>query len=337
MVGKDVGIGPDQAQAAVLQVVAQRPVAEQVVGWQRRWWRRGGRAGHRVEAPAQLGGRGVRCDDGLQRVDRRAVPVAVEERLQWRHHEADDESVDVDEVLCRTAQEILVGDVAPAEHGHRAIGDEQFVVHAVVDALPVTHRGDEARHLAAVALHDEGVEDAHLDVGVRCKGLQQSVLPGGVVVVDQQPHAHAALRGVTQRTQQPAAGVVVLEVVVLQVQRHLRAPRQLHPRVQRIAAQWHQAQPGMQRVGPVGAGHAAQRRLHGQRNGFAGGGLTVDRRQAGAGRQRAGQQWQQQGLPRPGRQPTRVGAHAHVWRQSPGSAVVLRRQAGGQRPTAPAS
>ena len=96
----------------------------------------------------------------------RAVPVGVEDVGELRHHRADDEGVHVDEVVGHAAHEVFVGDVAPAGDDHRAVGDEQLVVHAVVDAPEVAER---RRVLArqAVAAAAERIEEAHLDVRER--------------------------------------------------------------------------------------------------------------------------------------------------------------------------
>ena len=55
-----------------------------------------------------------------------------------RHH------VEIDEIVVRIAREILIPDVAAAGDGERIVGDEQLVVHAVIDAPNVVRRGDEA-------------------------------------------------------------------------------------------------------------------------------------------------------------------------------------------------
>ena len=91
------------------------------------------------------------------------------------------------------AQEILVGHVAPADHRHGAVGDEQLVVHAVVHAPNRPPRRAKRADLAA-RTPAEGVEQAHLHVRVAARASNSSSVPVGVEVVDQQPHAHAAMR-----------------------------------------------------------------------------------------------------------------------------------------------
>ena len=102
-------------------------------------------------------------DDRLDGIDLRAVPVGVEERGELRDNRAHDERVHVDEIVGHAAHEILVGDVAASCHHHRAIGDEKFVVHAMVEPSEIRERSgvftEQALPTAA-----ERIEQAHLDV-----------------------------------------------------------------------------------------------------------------------------------------------------------------------------
>jgi hypothetical protein len=80
-----------------------------------------------------------------------------------------------------------------------AVGDEQLVVHAVIQAAgsraatPCTCPAMPCRAAA------ERVEQPHLDVGDRREGAQQLVAADGVQVVDQQPHAHARVCAASRR------------------------------------------------------------------------------------------------------------------------------------------
>ena len=90
--------------------------------------------------------------------------------------------------------------------------------------------------------------------------------PGGVQVVDQQAHADAAHAGVAQRAQHVAAGPVVVDLVVLDVERALRAARELDPRGERVLARRHEPEAGQLAVGRRRIDDAAERRLRGRRN-----------------------------------------------------------------------
>ena len=62
---------------------------------------------------------------------------------------------------------------------------------------------------------EKGVEQADLDVGMGVEGGEDVVHAVGVVVIQQEAHAHAALGGLEQLAQQlPACGVVVPDVVL---------------------------------------------------------------------------------------------------------------------------
>jgi hypothetical protein len=104
---------------------------------------------------------------------------------------------------------------------------------------------------------------------------------------------------------------VILEVVVLHVERHLGAARELHPGVEREQAERHQAEPGDLGRRHRALGDAAERRLGAERNRFAGDRLAVDGGQRGAGAesQHGREQQARAGEPAPGRV-----IHAHMRR-----------------------
>ena len=313
MVGEHIGVTPVQAEPAEVEFFGNRPVTQDVVAGQRSGWRRLLGAGLLFEPGPQPGIAALAARDRMNGVDRVAVPVTIKRALQRPEHEADREGIDVDEVLCRTAQVIFIRHIAPADHRHRAVGDEQLVVHAMVDPPPLAHRGKEAPDLPAFAGAAERIEDAHLDVLVRGEGEEHFVLTlAGVEVVDQQPHAHTPIGGVAQRAQQPAAGFVHLEVVVLNVERHLGAARQLHPCVERKRAQRHEPETRMVFDRPVAAGDAPERGGLGQWNRLAGDGRTVDDGQAAAARQQQDAEGGAHSAPR-----AAPGGHGHRPGHSP--------------------
>ena len=224
---------------------AERAVAEHV-GLGRVGGRRGRQGGdRRVERLRARRLVAERLADRLDRVDDLAVPVAVEDL----RHRADDgahhERVHVDEVRVGGAQEVLVGDVAAARHRHHAVGDEELVVHAVVEPAEVEDRRRVAAADAAAAVAAERIEEAHLDVRERRQAAQQRVGVGRVEVVDEEADAHAAQARVAQRGHEEAPGRVVLEHVVLDVERGRRALRELDPGVERVGAERQQANAGL--------------------------------------------------------------------------------------------
>ena len=183
-----------------------------------------------------------------RRIDVRAVPVGVEDVRELRNDGADDQRVHVDEIVGRAAHEVLVGDVAATGDDDHAVGDEELVVHPVVEALEVEQRrGELGQEPAAPAA--ERVEQPHLDVRERGEPDEQRVAAGRVEIVDEQAHAHAALRGVAHIAQQQVPGLVVVDMVVLQVERPRGAPGEFDPRVERIRAQWQQPEAGQSGFG----------------------------------------------------------------------------------------
>src|SRR5438445_432511 len=82
---------------------------------------------------------------------------------------------------------------APADDGSLIVGGERLVVHAPVEALEVREIAQEAPPSDL-----ERVEQPNLDVRVRVERGEHGIETGGVVVVEQQPHSYAPLRGATQ-------------------------------------------------------------------------------------------------------------------------------------------
>ena len=166
----------DELQRVPRQAGAERGRTD-VLG-RHRHVRPGVGAGHVVEDRAVDLGRGRpatgRERDRLDGIDRGAVPVQVEPGVQLGHGAAGEHHVEVDEVVLRAAQEVFVGEVAAADDRHRAVSDEQLVVHAVVQPLEVEREREQAAGRRA-ALGHERVEQAHLDVRRGRQAEQQAV------------------------------------------------------------------------------------------------------------------------------------------------------------------
>ena len=236
-----------------------------------------------VEPASQVVGRERARRYRLERQRVPTVPVAVEQRRQARQHRADNERVEVDEVDAVALHEVFVSDVASAGNRHGAVGDQQLVVHAPVDAAEVEQRGRKAPAKAASSGRKR-VEQAQLDVRVRGEAGQQLVLSRGVEIVEQQANAHAAPRGVAQQAEEGAAGFVVVDVIALHVERMAGAAHQLQPSVQRHLAAGHEVKaaqrgvglgrsscPDQRRRGVRRQRHCARTRRLGRQAGAAGG------------------------------------------------------------------
>ena len=65
------------------------------------------------------------------------------------------------------------------------------------------------------------IEDPHLDVGMLAQMHEAPVLARGVQIVDQHSHPHAAIRGTAHVLQQDPRGLILVNDVVLNVERPL--------------------------------------------------------------------------------------------------------------------
>lgn len=92
--------------------------------------------------------------------------------------------------------EVFVADVAPADDAGAVVGGEGFVVHTTVYA------GEVGKVAQRTPFADEKwVEQADLDVGMGVEGGEDVVHAVGVVVIQQEAHAHAALGGLVELLQ----------------------------------------------------------------------------------------------------------------------------------------
>ena len=142
--------------------------------------------------------------------------------------------------------EVLVADVAPADDRRLAVGGERLVVHAAVrpgEVGQVTEpRG---------ARITNGLKSRTSMSRVRIERGERRVEAGGVVVVEQQPHAHAAVGRRAQRSSNSSVpDHVLVPDVVLDVERAfggLGQPHARRERVARVGQRIHAGQPGMRR------------------------------------------------------------------------------------------
>ena len=173
-----------------------------------------------------------------QRLDRHreaVVPVLVEAVRQLRDHGAADNEVEVAELDGRARLEVLVADVAPAGDRHRVVADQQLVVHPVVEA-PALEQEFSAAQEREMAPRDVRIVDADLDVGMRGERSDHRAGVEGLCVVQKQPHAHAAVRGLQQRFEQQLPGVVLLQDEVLDVECPLGTRGDAHPHREAVLA-----------------------------------------------------------------------------------------------------
>ncbi len=162
--------------------------------------------------------------DPVGRIRGVAVPIEIEcpgdfaRDAPRRHH------IEVHEERPLAGAEILVADVATPHDRELRVRGEGLVVHPAVQPLEM---GDVAeRFEAAVRVR---VVETNLDVGVRVENGEDRVQPLDAVVVEQHPHAHAALGGIPELLEQEEPGDVGMPDVVLHVERALRRAREHDP------------------------------------------------------------------------------------------------------------
>src|SRR5204863_21693 len=95
-----------------------------------------------------------------------AVPVRVESGRQLLHDGPGRDDVHVAEVELRIHAEVRIGDVAATHDGDLVVGDEELVVHAVIQAAELQKEIDAPAEAQRVASAD-GVVELDLDVRVR--------------------------------------------------------------------------------------------------------------------------------------------------------------------------
>jgi hypothetical protein len=71
-------------------------------------------------------------EDGLHRISLWAVPVDVEDAGELTNDGTHREYVHVDEVAGRATRKVFIGDVAPPHDSHHAVGDEELVMHPMI-------------------------------------------------------------------------------------------------------------------------------------------------------------------------------------------------------------
>ena len=139
------------------------------------------------------------------------------------------------------------------------------------------------REANAAASRRQRIEQAHLDVRNCGEAAEQLILDARVKIVDQQADANAALGRVAQLAQELQADAVVMEVVVLNVERERGTPRQRESPVQGEVAgrQQTEARFAGARLVQAGVCEHTQRGLVGVGEGRRGD-LRLSRRQARA-------------------------------------------------------
>src|SRR3546814_14553463 len=93
-----------------------------------------------------------------------AVPEAVEGLRSLAGDGTEAEGIEIAEAELRRQAEVFVADVAAAKDDGTVVGDQQLVVHALVDAVQMLDGLEQLPHQRALA---PGFEDTHVEFRMR--------------------------------------------------------------------------------------------------------------------------------------------------------------------------
>ena len=248
LVGERNGGPPNKTETSRVEISSDRRAPEHILGWNCDRHHLFAVVDEMVEVFSRLVRVRQFAEDDVDRIGLATVPVCVEDGGKLRHDGTDDQDVHVDEVARRASRKVFVGDVPAAHDGNRTVRDEELVVHPVVEPpeFPKRRRVSTRHALARTA---KRIEEAHLDVGKGRQPAKHRVSAHGVQIVDQQPHAHAAQRRVAQVAHQEATGAIVLDQVVLDVERVAGPADKLDPGIERVETIRQKPKPRQRRFG----------------------------------------------------------------------------------------
>ena len=121
-------------------------------------------------------------------------------------------------------------------------------MHPVVQACEIGERRQVFAN-GALSCAAKRIEQAYLHIRERRQAAKHRVATCRVKVVHQQPHPHAAQCRVTQVAHQQAAGAIVLDQVVLDVERVAGPADKLDPGIERVETIRQKPKPRQRRFG----------------------------------------------------------------------------------------
>ena len=132
-----------------------------------------------------------------------------------RQHLADREYINIQK-FHRGFCKVTVGNVAATGDHRQAVGNQQLVMHTVVDPPQIRRLLQRTPDPAAPFYR---VEHAYLHVLVAIQCQYPGIDHAGAEIIHQQAHAHPAIRRLEQQTGEQVADAVVFKDVVLEVER----------------------------------------------------------------------------------------------------------------------
>ena len=155
---------------------------------------------------------------GLARNRQVVIPEFVKALLHGSDGCADCEYIVVGELGVGVDLEVLIADVASAGQGDGLVGNEQLVVHPVVESGMVGEILEVAKQ-AHVATIGPRVVNANFDVGYAGEIEESFVAGHGVSVIYEDAYADAACGRALQSRPNSRAGLITSEYVVLKIER----------------------------------------------------------------------------------------------------------------------
>ena len=117
----------------------------------------------------------------------------------------------------RVDLKVLIADIASADKRDRVVDEQQFAVHAIVEARSGEDEFDRTDQFNMSAIH-ERMEYPNLDLWVGFQRRDALIAFKGVPVIDQHAHAYSAVGSAQHGVGQQLTGLVLTKNKVLQIE-----------------------------------------------------------------------------------------------------------------------
>ncbi len=129
----------------------------------------------------------------------------------------------------------MIADVTAADERHRVVGDQQFIVHSIVEPPRVESEVQLAQQPRVPSII-KWIENSHLDGRMAQKPQDLLIAGDRVTVIDEHANAHSAIRRAPKALGQHAAGFVAAKNIVLKIESSLSGIDQLHSELESVHA-----------------------------------------------------------------------------------------------------
>ena len=156
------------------------------------------------------------------------IPVPVEAARHRRHQRSDRQHIQIDVIAVIGLAEIRIAQIASAHNPRDVICQKQLVVHAMLQPRKILQRRQRTQ-LAHAAPRRQRIEQPHLHIRHKRQLQHLRILALGMQIIQQDAHPHPARRRLANCRQQYAGPRIVVNGVILQIQRARRLPGQGEP------------------------------------------------------------------------------------------------------------